>query len=302
MDIDLLSRMIGTLIVEHDQVWLPGVGTFVAEMMPASFADRGYTIHPPYRRLSFYPSQLEDSLLTDLYADTNHIDRESARVYITQFLAEMKTILEERKTIVLPGLGRLRATRENTLFFVADEDLDIFPAGIGLRPVSLKSRTVLDEPVEIHVPMPAPPVPEPIPEPLPEPEPQPEPQPEPEPDPIPEPLPEPEPEPEPETETEPEPVPEPLPEPQPEPQPEKKTGLLTWDPIPEPAGEKTAGAEPARPAGKKRHRRRWWIPVAVGAAVLAVVALASFLILARVAPDFIDSLLYTPEQLRIINY
>ena len=300
MDIDLLSRMIGTLIVEHDQVGLPGVGTFVAEMMPASFADRGYTIHPPYRRLSFYPSQLEDSLLTDLYADTNHIDRESARVYITQFLAEMKTILEERKTIVLPGLGRLRATRENTLFFVADEDLDIFPAGIGLRPVSLKSRTVLDEPVEIHVPMPAPPVPEPIPEPLPEPEPQPEPQPEPEPDPIPEPLPEPEPEPEPETK--PEPVPEPLPEPQPEPQPEKKTGLLTWDPIPEPAGEKAAGPEPSRPAGKKRHRRRWWIPVAVGAAVLAVVALASFLILARVAPDFIDSLLYTPEQLRIINY
>ena len=39
-----------------------------------------------------------------------------------------------------------------------------------------------------------------------------------------------------------------------------------------------------------------------GAAALAVVALASFLILARVAPDFIDSLLYTPEQLRIINY
>ena len=278
MDIDLLSRMIGTLIVEHDQVWLPSVGTFVAEMMPASFADRGSTIHPPYRRLSFYPSQLEDSLLTDLYADTNHIDRESARVYITQFLAEMKTILEERKTIVLPGLGRLRATRENALFFVADEDLDIFPAGIGLRPVSLKSRTVLDEPVEIHVPMPAPPVPEPIPEPQPEPEPEPEP------------------------ETAPEAEPDPVPEPQPEPQPEKKTGLLTWDPIPGPAGEKAAGAEPARPAGKKRHRRRWWIPVAVGAAVLAVVALASFLILARVAPDFIDSLLYTPEQLRIINY
>ena len=288
MDIDLLSRMIGTLIVEHDQVGLPGVGTFVAEMMPASFADRGYTIHPPYRRLSFYPSQLEDSLLTDLYADTNHIDRESARVYITQFLAEMKSILEERKTIVLPGLGRLRATRENTLFFVADEDLDIFPAGIGLRPVSLKSRTVLDEPVEIHVPMPAPPVPEPIPEPVPEPLPQPEPEPEPEPAPEPQP------------EAEPEPVPEPRPEQ--EPAPEKKTGLLTWDPIPEPAGEKAAGAEPARPAGKKRHRRRWWILVAVGAAVLAVVALASFLILARVAPDFIDSLLYTPEQLRIINY
>ena len=81
-----------------------------------------------------------------------------------------------------------------------------------------------------------------------------------------------------------------------------KTVAQAWIDAVGTAGEKAAGAEPARPAGKKRHRRRWWIPVAVGAAVLAVVALASFLILARVAPDFIDSLLYTPEQLRIINY
>ena len=35
---------------------------------------------------------------------------------------------------------------------------------------------------------------------------------------------------------------------------------------------------------------------------VAVVALAVFMILARVAPDFIDSILYTPEELRIINY
>lgn len=274
MDIDLLSRMIGTLIVEHDQVGLPGVGTFVAEMMPASFADRGYTIHPPYRRLSFYPSQSEDTLLTDLYAETNHIDRESSRVYLTQFLAEMKAILEERKTIVLPGLGRLRATRENALFFVADEELDIFPAGIGLRPVSLKSRTLADEPVEINVPMPVRTEPEPVP--VQEPEPQPEPEPEPIQDPI----------------------QEPEPQPEPQPKPARITGLLTWDPIPEP--EPGAAPEPEQLPREKK--RRWWIPVAGGVTALAVVALAAFLILARVAPDFIDSILYTPEELRIINY
>ncbi len=292
MDIDLLSRMIGTLIVEHDQVGLPGVGTFVAEMMPASFADRGYTIHPPYRRLSFYPSQSEDTLLIDLYAETNHIDRESSRVYLTQFLAEMKAILEERKTIVLPGLGRLRATRENALFFVADEELDIFPAGIGLRPVSLKSRTLADEPVEINVPMPVRTEPEPVP--VPEPEPQPEPEPEQEPEPVPEPVQEPEPQPEPE----PKPNQDPIQEPEPQPKPAKITGLLTWDPIPEP--EPGAAPEPEQLPREKK--RRWWIPVAGGVAALAVVALAAFLILARVAPDFIDSILYTPEELRIINY
>ncbi len=116
MDIDLLSRMVGELIVGHDQVGLPGVGTFVAEMVPASFSDKGFTINPPYRRLSFSPKCLEDQLLIDLYASSNPIPRETAAAYITQFLAEMKSVLEVRKTIVLPGLGRLRATRENAIF------------------------------------------------------------------------------------------------------------------------------------------------------------------------------------------
>ena len=169
MDIDLLSRMVGELIVKHDQVGLPGVGTFVAEMVPATFSDKGYTINPPYRRLSFYPGRLEDSLLIDLYAESNQIAREAAKAYVTQYLAELKTILEERKTIVLPGLGRLRATRENTFFFIADEGLDIFPAGVGLQPVSLKTHVLEEEPVVIDVPVPtiaAEPEPVEIPEPM----------------------------------------------------------------------------------------------------------------------------------------
>ena len=154
MDIDLLSRMVKELIIEHDQVGLPGVGTFVAEMVPASFSDKGYTINPPYRRLSFYPSRLEDTLLIDFYAASNQLDQETARTYITQYLAELKSVLQERKSIILPGLGRLRATKENALFFVADEGLDIFPAGVGLRPVSLKSHILEEEPVVIDVPPP----------------------------------------------------------------------------------------------------------------------------------------------------
>ena len=54
-------------------------------------------------------------------------------------------------------------------------------------------------------------------------------------------------------------------------------------------------------AKPKKKKSRWWIPVVAVAGTL-VVALAVFLILARVAPDFIDSILYTPEELRIINY
>ena len=35
---------------------------------------------------------------------------------------------------------------------------------------------------------------------------------------------------------------------------------------------------------------------------LALVTLGIFILLAHFAPDFIDSILYTPEELRIINH
>lgn len=141
MDIDLLSKMVKELIMTSDEVHLPGVGSFVAEIVPASFSDKGFTINPPYRRLYFRhrDKSPEDIALVDFYAESNGIDRENARLIITDFLGEMRELLEERKMIILPGLGRLRATKENNFFFVADEDLDIYPAGFGLERISLKS-------------------------------------------------------------------------------------------------------------------------------------------------------------------
>ena len=151
MDVELLSRIIRELIIDHDEVALPQVGTFVAEMVPASFSDRGYTVNPPYRRLSFVQRPGSDTLLVDFYAKANGMDLRMAESYLGDFLSELRKVLEERKAIVLPGLGRLRATRENALFFVPEEDLDIYPDGFGLKSVSLKHIPSEQEAVEIPV-------------------------------------------------------------------------------------------------------------------------------------------------------
>ena len=319
MDIDLLSRMVTELIVKHDQVGLPGVGTFVAEMVPATFSDKGFTINPPYRRLSFYPGRLEDTLLIDLYAESNQIAREAAKAYVTQYLAELKTVLEERKTIVLPGLGRLRATRENTIFFVADEGLDIFPAGVGLEPVSLKSHTLQEEPVVIDIPVPTRPEevePVEIPEPMAL-----EPEPEPEPVPQPDPVPEPEPVEIPETEPIPAAAEEPAAaEPEPIEEPEPAVGEM---PLAEMPAEETPAPETpadgvsnddntewlqadwkeeeeaaARPAKKPL---RWWAVLLIVLGVLILLA-GGFILLSRLMPGSTDFLLYSPEDIDIINY
>ena len=279
--------MVGELIVTNDQVGLPGVGTFVAEMIPASFTDKGYTIHPPYRRLSFYPSRLEDALLIDFYAESNHISREAAQTYLLQFLSEMKTVLEERKSVVLPGLGRLRATRENHFFFVADESLDIFPDGIGLQPVSLKSHRFQEMPSVPDVALQAP-VPEP--EPLPETAAEPvftavSPVATPSPDTA-EPAP-----------AAPGPVPEP--EQTPAAKPVPTTAGKPATPAEKPA-EKPAAKPVVKPAAPKKPMPKW-LKVIFLLLVLALVAFGAFLLLARLAPNLIDPLLYTKEELQILR-
>ena len=277
MNIDLLSQMVYDLILEHDSLSLPGVGCFVAEIVPATFTDRGYTINPPYRKLSFRSSGPSDTFLVDLYAASNNVSAEVARKVLVEFLAEMKTLLYAKKNVVFPGLGRLRATRENNIFFVADEGLDIFPEGFALEPLSLKARketpeeisrsveklegilngeevvaqtvseaeeaaieVVADETLVDETPVD-------------------------------------------ETPADETPVPEPI-------EPE----ILVQE-----------KAEEKAPVKAVSQTRKIWKGIGISVAVaiaLAAIFIGGFVILAHLNPTFVDSLLYTPEELQVINW
>lgn len=294
MDIDLLSKMVKELILVNDRVTLPGVGAFVAEMVPASFTDRGYTINPPYRRLVFRQgvSQEKDHLLADMYASANNIDREMAEKLLREFLKGMVEELRKRKMLVFTGLGRLRATRENNFFFICDENLDIFPEGMGLEAVSLKSHSkpkeldfsevdaVVNSPAEPSAESPA----------------------------------------EPSAESPAEPATESPAEPSAE-----SSAELSAEPSAEPAAESPAEPAADSPA-ESPAEPRWWLGetepeeedeqhasiwkkgwfVAVFSIccllLLAALAFALFLLLARTQPELIDSLLYTEEELEILNH
>ena len=280
MDIDLLAKMVKEVVMDHDVVTLPGVGSFVAELVPASFADRGYTIMPPYRRLYFSPKQGDDTLLASLYAQSNGISEADATRILTDFLAEMKEVLKVKKTIVFPGLGRLRATMENHFFFVADEDLDIYPSGFGLQPISLKTHEETKEEVAQAVASLAGLLEKTEPEPVQEPEP--EPVAEPEPEPVAEPEPEPVAEPEPEPVAEPEP--EPTPEPEPEKEPEKE----------EPEEEHVYNYQ------KKRSWKGFWVFLLIVVIIALTLAIA-LVAVGYFAPEWLDTFLYSPEEYQILH-
>lgn len=307
MDIDLLSKMVYDLILDNDRVALPGVGCFVAEIVPASFSDKGYTINPPYRKLYFRSKPDDGELLVKLYAKSNGVAEDDARRILTEFLAEMKDILFARKVIVFPGLGRLRATRENNLFFVADEALDIYPEGFGLEPLSLKTHKETEQELsatmdELGDILGSGAVDEPVAEPVAEPAAEEE-----KTEPVAEPVAGTVEESAAEVVAEPgaEPVAEMTTEEKTEPIAEPVAGAVA-EPVAGPVAESSPVAEPvAEPVtGDTRKMSPGKIVLITLASLLglAAVLFGIFVLLVNCFPDFLDSLLYTKEELYIINY
>ena len=162
MDVGQLAEMIRELVPGNDEIALPGVGVFVVEEVPAAFSDRGYTVNPPYLRLAFRQKDSTDNSLVKLYARNKSITEKEASTILGGFFKLLTSVLKEKKSVALPGLGRLRATNENIFFFVQNEDLDLYPQGFGLESISLKTLTTAadDEDLllslEDDVPEPAP--------------------------------------------------------------------------------------------------------------------------------------------------
>ena len=276
MDIDLFSEMVKGLILDNDEVTLPGLGSFVSEVVPSSFSDKGYTINPPYRKLSFRRRESGNPrLLAEFYAKANGTDYETAERILSDFISGLRGTLQTKKMVLFPGLGRLRATKENAFFFIADEDLDIYPYGVGLEPVSLKTheetadevadgvaalKELLDADVEKVVEVGASEV----------------------------------------SVASTGSVTEVCPAKSDAPVAE----LVEAPAVPKDSTyeEKTPTVTHPAPVRKKRRGWRTAAIVAASAVGIAVLALGIFILLSHVAPDFIDSLLYTPEELRIINY
>lgn len=298
MDIDLLSKMVKELILDNDRVVLPGLGCFVAETVPAYFSDKGYTINPPYRKLYFRARPDEGDALARFYARSNDVSYEVAEKIVKDFVAELKSVLHVKKAVVFPGLGRLRATKENNVFFIADEDLDIYPEGFGLEPISLKTHQETAEEVSAAVSglksiIASDLVAEPIDEPIAEsPD---EPMAELADEPIIEPAVAEEPEfeflVEPMPEVEPEPIPEPVVEPTAEPEPVVAEPVVLAPVVPAPTPQ-----EPAKPKGSMAVKALLIILAVI------VVLVVAYMLVGRLCPEWIDQFLYTPEELEIIRH
>lgn len=301
MDIQQLSTMVRDLVLQQDKVVVPGLGVFCAELVPASFSDRGYTLNPPYRKLSF---EAEGPSAVPRQEDSRYLVKAEA-AELQQCIASLRSELQSSKCVELPLLGKLRLTTSGELYFIADPDLDIYPDAFGLHPVSMKNH----DPQISEAALSALDIDTPMIEPTPQPESaQPAPQSEAPQAPAPQPAPE---------ATALEQPASPAPEASPQtpateqPAAEQPAGPAPEAPkrVDEPAVEPQAPAEAPQTSipeentmqedtAKKKHPALKVIGIVILVLMLAMIA---FRLLALIAPDFIDSILYTEEELRLLG-
>ncbi len=279
MDIQQLSTMVRDLVLQQDRVVVPGLGVFSAELVPASFSDRGYTLNPPYRKLSF---EAESSSAAPRQEDSRFLLKADA-TQLQQCIAALRSELQSSKCVELPLLGKFRLTTSGELYFIADPDLDIYPDAFGLHPVSMKNHdpqiseaalSALDVDTPMIEPAPQPEAPQPAAEPAPQPE-------------------------APQTPASEQPAAEPAPQtPAEQPASPSAEQPVPENPVPEVPQTPNSEDNAMQEENTKKHPALKVIGIVV---LVLMVAMIVFRLLALIAPDFIDSILYTEEELRLLG-
>lgn len=314
------------MLLRDGCVELPALGWLYFITCPASVSDRGFTVNPPFRKLVFSPSrpgtvspsasvssvspEASSSAFSPtlpngtpsngtpsivlFYAEANGLSVRKATEIITGCVSAIGSLVSSSRDFLLPGLGRFKRMRDGTLYFVQDQELELCPAFDFLPSLSLKTHsrdlapdssepTVPSEPSAPTVPSEAAAPSEPS-----EPSEPTEPS---EADAPSEPS-------EPSEPTEPS-----------EPAAPSEAAAPSEPSVPSEPSDSSAPAEPAdgtglpeAKPGRRPSRTLRTLAICSGSLLLAALLFLSALaIVGRVAPDLIDSYLYTAEQIDILH-
>lgn len=146
MAIDL-NRELAALFYEHESVHLPGIGGFVLRDTPAEVDPVQGKVEAPSRQLVFDPNLvIDDGLLLTRLREEHQLSQAAAERQIKEFVAQIKSTLEQGELFTFAGIGRLYRNYNGELQFLADGrnfSADTF----GLAPVELQTVTHSARPV-----------------------------------------------------------------------------------------------------------------------------------------------------------
>lgn len=129
-----ISSYVRELLFNHQCVIIPKFGAFISNRKSAQLLeDKSFA--PPKRELTFNSSLISnDGLLIKHIAETEEVSYEVAENFVIQAVENWKERLQEKDTIILPGIGSLKLNIEGRTIFEASDDVNFLTDSFGMTP------------------------------------------------------------------------------------------------------------------------------------------------------------------------
>ncbi len=120
-----LGKHISALLHEHENVTVPGFGTFTRHYLPAKFIPEKKVVEPPKKIADFNaePSAGKTPLIAYM-AEKEGVTEEEITRFVEDVVREIRMTLDAGKTVELEKLGRFRKKADGELLFEAHPDIN----------------------------------------------------------------------------------------------------------------------------------------------------------------------------------
>lgn len=143
MTVTELSNITKILLLRHERVQIPSMGTFLLENIPSQIINDGTAITPPCCKIHFDSSEADmdfsDSQLVKEYAASKDITSKKAEEEVRSLVMSLKKELLENSNLSFPEFGRLLFSDNSTFTFEPHPSLETQAESFGLESLPLRA-------------------------------------------------------------------------------------------------------------------------------------------------------------------
>ena len=133
-----LSKFISELLIEHDCVTVPGLGSFLGNFKSAHYDLENEKFYPPSKQISFNSQiKVNDGLLAKFMSEKSGLNYDDSLKEIHQEVLKI-TLSLKKDSIFLKDIGELNLNKEENIVFTPFQNKNFLKDSFGLSPVFIK--------------------------------------------------------------------------------------------------------------------------------------------------------------------
>ncbi|MDB9976302.1 SPOR domain-containing protein [Flavobacteriaceae bacterium] len=134
----LLSKLISELLIEHNCVTVPGLGSFLGNFKSAHYDLENEKFYPPSKQISFNSQiKVNDGLLAKFMSEKSGSDYDFSLKEIHQEVLKI-TLNLNKGSVVLKDIGELNLNKEGNMVFIPFQTKNFLKDSFGLSPIYIK--------------------------------------------------------------------------------------------------------------------------------------------------------------------